>query len=121
MGLSPTQVLFFIKKERDMPDEREKLVAEQLAELKEIWEDKAFTDIIFAKRVTPPEPNQKVSVYKKRRLRIDNIEKFLPAERVVHHNNGDVTYILSNRGALRFLNMQKRIDELIEILAVVHE
>lgn len=101
--------------------DEEKLIQEQTEELFEILNDSDFTEIIHAQRVTPPDKHQPTGVFEKHRLKPENLIKLFPAERIVHHRDGDVTFITKNRGVLRFVNTGAYHRKAFEVMAVMHE
>jgi hypothetical protein len=101
--------------------EREKMLAkEHLSLLESLKQDSDFQKIIFAYRKTPIPDSYDKNIYGKHQLKFESVP--VPFERVINHQNGDISMMLSNdMGALRFINSGERQRKVREMLKVVHD
>ena len=82
--------------------------------------DPHFQELVWALRKTPlPETAIGVHVYRKSQLNLENVP--LPFEKVVNHQNGDVSIVLKDMGAMRFINRVKREKGKLEKMRIIHD
>lgn len=106
--------------------DNDELFAEQEKELLDVMGNPDFSRVVFALRKTPPDRDIKGGVsggmvYEKGRLKIERVLIDFPAEKIVHHRDGDVTFILQTKGCLRFVNTAEARRRLDGLMAIVCE
>ena len=97
----------------------------QMKEFQGIMDNDDFTLIIVADRRTAPprrgSNNKRYPIYGKERLIVSEFELMLPARKVIHHKDGDVSFLTEYRGAFRFCNTREYERRIANILKVIHD
>ena len=88
--------------------------------LSDLMGNKDFKHLVFAYRKTPIPDGYDKNRFRKDQLKVDSVP--VPFEKVVNHQNGDVSILLTNdMGTMRFINNVGRERARFAKLRVIHD